>query len=73
MTGRVQVYVWMGLDTERYRVYQVLPQDEENAIMILQSKGSEKRPWCVKYQRGTWTFATYSEAMHYCQKRRWAN
>lgn len=73
MTGRVQVYVWHGFDTERYRIVSVLSQTEEHAVMILESMSAQTHPWCVHSQGKGKCFKTYTEAMNYCQYRRWAN
>lgn len=65
-------YLWSGLDLEHFEVIHILPQDKNNAAIIMYDKRPDSvKPWCVEFMGGGHYFSAVTELMAYCHSRRW--
>lgn len=62
-------YLWKGLDLERYAVFRIIPQDEDDAVIIMYSKDEDDRHWCLEYLGGGHYFSTFGELVDYYYSR----
>ena len=62
-------YLWKGLDYNRYFVIKIIPQDEDDAVIIMCSKDRENHHWCLEYMGGGKYFNTVIELIEYYNSR----
>ena len=62
-------YLWKGLDYNRYFVVKIIPQDEDNAVIIMCSKDKENHHWCLEYMGGGKYFNTIIDLIEYYNSR----
>lgn len=62
-------YLWEGLDLHRYSVVRIVPQDKDNAVVIMYSNDPGDPHWCLQYKGNGHYFATAKELMdYYCSR-----
>ena len=62
-------YLWEGLDLDRYSVVRIVPQDKDNAVVIMYSNDPSDPYWCLQYKGNGHYFATAKELMdYYCSR-----
>ena len=62
-------YLWKGLNYDRYFVLKIIPQDEDDAVIIMCSKDKENHHWCLEYMGGGKYFDTVIELIDYYKSR----
>ena len=62
-------YLWKGLDLKRYSVVRIVPQDEDNAVIIMYSNDKNDPHWCLEYMGGDHYFDTIGQLMDYYHSR----
>lgn len=62
-------YLWKGLNYDRYFVVKIIPQDEENAVIVMCSKDKEDPHWCLEYMGSGKYFDTVIELIEYYKSR----
>lgn len=62
-------YLWKGLDLERYSVFKIIPQDEDNAAIIMYCNDKDNPHWCVEYLGSGHYFSTFGELVNYYNSR----
>ena len=62
-------YLWKGLDLERYSVVRIIPQDEDNAVIIMYSNDKDDPHWCLEYMGGGHYFDTIDQLTDYYRSR----
>lgn len=69
---KLQSYVWAGLDTARFAVVAIWPQNANEAVILLQERGKppEMKPWSVQWRGNGHYFRTIGEALEYCDIRK---
>lgn len=67
--GDLTRYLWKGLDLERYAVFKIIPQDEDNAVIIMYSKDKGNPHWCLEYLGNGHYFDTFGELAAYYASR----
>ena len=48
MTEDLSRYLWKGLDLKRYSVVRIVPQDKDNAVVIMYSNDPGDPHWCLQ-------------------------
>lgn len=67
--GSLSRYLWKGLDLQRYSVVRIVPQDEDNAVIIMYSNDPSDPHWCLQYRGNGHYFATAKQLMdYYCSR-----
>ena len=62
-------YLWEGLDLQRYTVVRIVPQDKDNAVVIMYSNDPNDPHWCLQYKGNGHYFASAKELMdYYCSR-----
>ena len=62
-------FLWNGLDLEKYEVRKIVPQNETDAVVIMQSHISSDRRWCLEYRGNGHYFNTFAELETYYRNR----
>ena len=62
-------YLWKGLDCNRYFVVKIIPQDKDNAVIVMCSKDKENHHWCLEYMGGGKYFNTIIDLIEYYNSR----
>lgn len=62
-------YLWKGLDLERYSVVKIVPQNADNAVIIMYSNDKDDPHWCLEYMGGGHYFDTIGHLMDYYHSR----
>lgn len=62
-------YLWKGLDLKRYSVVRIVPQDEDNAVIIMYSNDKDDPHWCLEYMGGGHYFDTIGQLLNYYHSR----
>ena len=63
-------YLWKGLDLKRYSVLRIIPQDAQNAVIIMFSNDVNDPHWCLQYKGNGHYFDTFQQLMNYFHSRR---
>jgi len=65
----LEKYLWKGLDLKWYSVVQIVPQDEEHAVVIMYSNDPGDPHWCLQYKGNSRYFDTAQQLMdYYCSR-----
>lgn len=62
-------FLWNGLDLDKYEVRKIIPQNETDAVVIMQSHLPSDRHWCLEYCGSEHYFSTFSELETYYRNR----
>lgn len=62
-------YLWKELDLKRYSVVKIVPQDEDNAVIIMYSNDKDDPHWCLEYMGGGHYFDTVGQLLDYYHSR----
>lgn len=62
-------YLWKGLDLKRYSVVKIVPQDEDDAVIIMRSNDAGDPHWCLEYMGGGHYFDTIDQLLDYYYSR----
>ena len=62
-------HLWKGLNQKRYSVVKILPQNTDNAVIIMRSKDPADSHWCLEYLETGHYFSTIQELTEYYRKR----
>lgn len=62
-------FLWNGLDLGKYEVRKIIPQNETDVVVIMQSHLPSDRHWCLEYRGSRHYFSTFSELETYYRNR----
>ena len=62
-------FLWNGLDLVKYEVRKIIPQNQSDAVVIMQSHIPSDKHWCLEYRGSGHYFSTFSELETYYKHR----
>ena len=65
----LEKFLWKGLNLERYSVVRIVPQDKENAVVIMYSNDPGDPHWCLQYKGNGHYFTTATQLLDYYDSR----
>lgn len=64
-------YLWTGLDLKRFEVLTIVPETENEAVIVMRDGMKDSvKPWCVEYRGSGKYFESLELLNEYC-KMRW--
>lgn len=58
-------FLWNGLDLVKYEIRKIIPQNQSDAVVIMQTRMPSDKHWCLEYRGSGHYFSTFAELETY--------